>query len=166
MAPAPSLEVAKGRGQIRMYVLISFDARNFVLSTDAVDPAAVCGGGVHRLPVPEAVLAPRSYSHSGPDRDALRSGRSMSQQTFRYRVTGRVQGVGYRYFALTSAHRLGIAGFARNLPDGSVEVVAEGAAEAVVAFEEKLREGPAFARVEIVDKEALAERGDQGFHIR
>ena len=90
----------------------------------------------------------------------------MSQKTFRYRVTGRVQGVGYRYFALTCAQSLGIAGFARNLPDGSVEVVAEGVVDAVLAFEEKLREGPAFARVEIVDKEPLAERGDQGFHIR
>jgi acylphosphatase len=90
----------------------------------------------------------------------------MSQKTFRYRVAGRVQGVGYRYFALTCAQTLGIAGFARNLPDGSVEVVAEGRAEAVLAFEEKLREGPAFARVEIVDKEPLAERGDEGFHIR
>lgn len=90
----------------------------------------------------------------------------MSLITFRYRITGRVQGVGYRYFALASAQHLGVAGFARNLPDGSVEVVAEGRAEAVLAFEEKLREGPAFARVEIVDKEPLAERGDDGFHIR
>jgi acylphosphatase len=90
----------------------------------------------------------------------------MSQKTFRYRITGRVQGVGYRYHALTCAESLGVAGFARNLPDGSVEVVAEGVAEAVLAFEEKLREGPAFSRVEIVDKEPLAERGDEGFHIR
>jgi acylphosphatase len=90
----------------------------------------------------------------------------MPQKTFRYRVTGRVQGVGYRYFALTEAQALGVAGFARNLPDGSVEVVAEGQAEALSAFEEKLRQGPAFCRVEIVDKEPLAERGDEGFHIR
>jgi acylphosphatase len=90
----------------------------------------------------------------------------MTRATYRYRVTGRVQGVGYRYFALQEAHALGISGYAKNLPDGSVEVVAEGAAADVQAFEERLKEGPAFARVEVVDKEPLAERGDRGFHIR
>jgi len=90
----------------------------------------------------------------------------MSLRTFRYRITGRVQGVGYRYFALTEAQALRVSGFARNLPDGSVEVVAEAEAERLAAFEEKLREGPAFSRVELVDKEPLAERGDEGFHIR
>ena len=45
----------------------------------------------------------------------------------RYVVRGRVQGVGYRYFVLRQAEELGLAGFARNLPDGSVEVIAEGA---------------------------------------
>ena len=86
--------------------------------------------------------------------------------TFRYRITGRVQGVGYRYFALIEAHALGVAGYAKNLPDGSVEVVAEGSEEAVQSFEGRLREGPAFSRVEIVDKAPLAARGDQDFHIR
>jgi acylphosphatase len=90
----------------------------------------------------------------------------MSVATFRYRVTGRVQGVGYRYFALTEAQAEGVAGYARNVADGSVEVVAEGEAEAVARFEARLKEGPAFARVEVVDKEPLAARGDQGFHIR
>lgn len=90
----------------------------------------------------------------------------MSMATFRYRITGRVQGVGYRYFALIEAQALGVAGYAKNLPDGSVEVVAEGSEEAVQAFEGRLREGPAFCRVEIVDRAPLATRGDQGFHIR
>ena len=86
--------------------------------------------------------------------------------TFRYRITGRVQGVGYRYFALREAQGLGVAGYAKNLPDGSVEVVAEGSDEAVLSFEVRLREGPAFSRVEIVDKAPLTARGDQDFHIR
>jgi acylphosphatase len=90
----------------------------------------------------------------------------MTRATFRYRVTGRVQGVGYRYFALQEANALGVSGYAKNLPDGTVEVVAEGKSDAVQAFEAKLREGPAFSRVEVVDKEPLAERGDRGFHIR
>jgi acylphosphatase len=45
---------------------------------------------------------------------------------YRYLVKGRVQGVGYRYFALRTAERLGVTGFVRNLSDGRVEVVGEG----------------------------------------
>ncbi|HUG54240.1 MAG TPA: acylphosphatase [Vicinamibacteria bacterium] len=85
---------------------------------------------------------------------------------FRYLVHGRVQGVGYRYFAMREAGRLGVSGFARNLPDGSVEVVAEGADEVLQAFEDRLREGPSFAHVGSVDRAPIAPRGDLGFHIR
>jgi len=85
---------------------------------------------------------------------------------YRYRVNGRVQGVGYRYFVLREAEALGIAGFARNLPDGSVEVVAEGADDALKRFEERLRQGPAFATVSGVERAESAPRGDAGFHIR
>jgi len=81
-------------------------------------------------------------------------------------VRGRVQGVGYRYFVMREAERLGIAGFVRNLPDGGVEVVAEGTDAAMRDLEEGLREGPAFSQVEGVEREAIASRGDRGFHIR
>jgi acylphosphatase len=84
----------------------------------------------------------------------------------RYVVTGRVQGVGYRYFVLRQADALGVSGFARNLPDGSVEVRGEGTADALADFEARLREGPAFAEVTNVEREAVAERGSGGFHIR
>jgi acylphosphatase len=84
----------------------------------------------------------------------------------RFLVTGRVQGVGYRYFVLQEATRLGLTGFARNLPDGRVEVVAEGADEALSDLESRLLEGPSFSLVANVEKAALASRGDQGFHIR
>ena len=86
--------------------------------------------------------------------------------TYRYRVSGRVQGVGYRYFARQSADRLGIAGFARNLADGTVEVVAEGDAAALTAFEDALRSGPSFAEVGNVEKAPIPERGDHGFYVR
>jgi acylphosphatase len=86
--------------------------------------------------------------------------------TFRYLVHGQVQGVGYRYFALRAAEELGVAGFARNLPDGSVEVVAEAPEAALDRFEERLRSGPSFCRVSNVQKSPLDPRGDQGFHIR
>jgi len=84
----------------------------------------------------------------------------------RYVVRGRVQGVGYRYFVLRQADVIGVSGFARNLPDGSVEVVAEGGEDALERFETALREGPSFAEVTEVERRAIAERGSSGFHIR
>jgi acylphosphatase len=84
----------------------------------------------------------------------------------RFTVLGRVQGVGYRYFVVHQADRLGVSGFARNRPDGSVEVIAEGTEEALAALEARLREGPSFAAVSSVEREAIAPRGDSGFHIR
>ena len=91
---------------------------------------------------------------------------SAAMPSYRYFVSGRVQGVGYRYFALREAESLGIAGFARNLPDGRVEVIAEGADEPVRRFEARLREGPAFATVTSVERVETPPRGDAGFHIR
>jgi acylphosphatase len=85
---------------------------------------------------------------------------------YRYMVQGRVQGVGYRYFALREAQGLGVNGFARNLPDGRVEVIAEAGEETLRAFESRLREGPAFAAVAGLEKEPIEARGDHGFHIR
>jgi acylphosphatase len=85
---------------------------------------------------------------------------------YRYLVTGRVQGVGYRYFVLREAERLGLAGFTRNLPDGRVEVVAEGSEEVLGELEARLRRGPSFAGVDGVERAAVAPRGDPGFHIR
>lgn len=84
----------------------------------------------------------------------------------RFVVKGRVQGVGYRYFALREAEALGVAGFARNLADGSVEVVAEADAALLRDLEARLRVGPSFAEVAAVESEPLAERGASGFHIR
>ena len=85
---------------------------------------------------------------------------------YRYVVQGRVQGVGYRYFVLRQADALGVSGFARNLADGAVEVLAEGTGAALADFEARLREGPAFAEVASVEREASPERGSSGFHIR
>ena len=85
---------------------------------------------------------------------------------YRFLVSGRVQGVGYRYFVLRQAEALGVSGFARNLPDGVVEVVAEGAEPLLAELEAVLKEGPAFASVSHVERHAVAPRGGQGFHIR
>jgi acylphosphatase len=85
---------------------------------------------------------------------------------YRFFVSGRVQGVGYRYFALREAESLGVTGFARNLSDGRVEVVAEGTDEALREFESRLRGGPGFASVSGVERTAMTPRGDSSFHIR
>ena len=85
---------------------------------------------------------------------------------YRYLVSGRVQGVGFRYFARQRADRLGVAGFARNLPNGSVEVVAEGDAGAMAAFEDALRQGPSFADVTNVQRTEIPPRGADGFYVR
>jgi acylphosphatase len=85
---------------------------------------------------------------------------------FRYLVSGRVQGVGFRYHALRAAEQIGVSGFARNLPDGRVEVVAEGSDAVLAQFEEALRRGPSFGHVEDIERTAVPGRGDQGFHIR
>jgi acylphosphatase len=67
-----------------------------------------------------------------------------------WRVTGRVQGVGYRYFVARHAQALGLRGWARNLSDGSVEVQAMGTSGALSALERALAEGPPHGRVERV----------------
>jgi acylphosphatase len=69
-------------------------------------------------------------------------------------VRGRVQMVGFRYFVEAEAKKLGLAGWVRNGDDGAtVEVVAEGSADALRALEAKLSIGPRLARVEAVDAE-------------
>ena len=65
---------------------------------------------------------------------------------------GLVQGVGYRWFVRRAAGRLGLAGVARNLDDGDVEVLAEGPPGAIDELERELRRGPSASRVERVDK--------------
>ena len=70
-----------------------------------------------------------------------------------YVVTGRVQGVGFRWFAYDAARREGLLGFVRNLPDGSIETVVEGDREALNRFEAAIWSGPRGARVDHVNRE-------------
>jgi acylphosphatase len=80
-------------------------------------------------------------------------------------VRGRVQGVGYRFFAERAARDLGVRGWVRNLPDGSVEAVAEGEDEAIVRFLERLRQGPRGSRVESLAEDDLSVSGFASFEI-
>ncbi|MGH7612446.1 MAG: acylphosphatase [Gemmatimonadales bacterium] len=73
----------------------------------------------------------------------------------RWRVRGRVQGVGFRWFVMRAAVRLGLVGYVRNLPDGSVEVVAGGTRAVMDQLEEMLARGPAMARVDGVEKQEI-----------
>jgi acylphosphatase len=74
--------------------------------------------------------------------------------TVRFLVRGLVQGVGFRWFVARHARGLGLSGYARNLPDGSVEVLARGGDSTVLArFEELLAKGPDYARVEGVSRQ-------------
>jgi acylphosphatase len=66
-------------------------------------------------------------------------------------VSGRVQHVGFRYFARARAEELELTGYVRNLPDGSLRVVAEGELSALEAYADYLRSGPPLARVRNVD---------------
>ena len=68
----------------------------------------------------------------------------------RFRVLGRVQGVGFRVFVLDAAESEGLIGWVRNTPEGDVEGVAEGDREAVERFAARLQRGPASARVDQV----------------
>jgi acylphosphatase len=76
------------------------------------------------------------------------------RSAFRALVSGTVQGVGFRYSACREARELGIAGWVRNLPDGDVEILAEGETAALADFREWLEEGPpgAWIRSVIAEK--------------
>lgn len=67
-------------------------------------------------------------------------------------MSGRVQGVGFRWFVTRRASALDLRGWARNLPDGRVEVVATGAPASLSALDQAVRSGPMLARVESVEK--------------
>ncbi len=66
-------------------------------------------------------------------------------------MRGRVQGVGFRFFAERAARELGICGWVRNLPDGTVETLAEGDEDAVQRYLDRLRKGPLGSRVDAVE---------------
>ena len=74
----------------------------------------------------------------------------------RYLITGRVQGVGFRYFTQRVAAQHGIHGWVQNTPDGRVEIEAEGDDEAIRQFENRVSTGPAGARVDHVDTTDIA----------
>lgn len=90
---------------------------------------------------------------------------SDERKSYRYLVSGRVQGVGFRYFVLREASRLGLSGFVRNLADGRVEVVAAGPEGMLSRLEALLWRGPVMANVKMVEVEPADPPPQEGFVI-
>jgi acylphosphatase len=87
-------------------------------------------------------------------------------ETVRLCITGRVQGVGYRLWAMRTAASLGLRGWVRNRLDGSVEALVTGTPEAVAAMIEACRDGPPGARVSDVAAATGEDDGSAGFDAR
>ena len=83
----------------------------------------------------------------------------------RFLVKGRVQGVGYRFFAERVALDLGLTGYVRNLADGRVEIYAAGDDDALAQLRKQLQEGPRAARVDGVEEEAAVLKKHKNFSI-
>jgi acylphosphatase len=91
----------------------------------------------------------------------------MSAERIEATIHGRVQGVGFRLFVLRRAQALGLAGWVANRPDGSVTVVAEGAADSLGQLLDLLHDGPPGAGVSSVEVDRGPARGESpGFGVR
>lgn len=77
------------------------------------------------------------------------------RRALRIWVTGRVQGVGFRYFTVKAARRLGLVGRVRNLHDGSVEVDVAGDEETLRRFKSELKKGPPASRVAEIEEQEI-----------
>jgi acylphosphatase len=93
--------------------------------------------------------------------------RSRGRVARRYFISGRVQGVGFRFFAERTAAELGVSGYVRNLDDGRVEVYAIGEPEQIDELSRLLARGPRLAEVTAVDsREEAIDAGVHGFSVR
>lgn len=81
-------------------------------------------------------------------------------------ISGRVQGVGFRYFVQDHAERLGLKGYAKNLPDGRVEVLVIGTAKEIDTLRGYLHQGPIGSMVRGVEETEASARQTSGFFIR
>ena len=92
--------------------------------------------------------------------------RAVHEKAVDVTVTGRVQGVSFRFYAEQEARRLGVTGWVRNEPDGSVGGHFEGESAAVDALVAWCRSGPRMARVEHVAVREARDGGARSFEVR
>ena len=90
----------------------------------------------------------------------------IASNAFYARIRGMVQGVGFRYSAVREAQRLGLNGWVRNAANGDVEVWAEGPQEKLDLFLAWLHRGPAYSRVDSVEKEEKPLKGYSSFDVK
>ena len=88
----------------------------------------------------------------------------MARSALHLTIKGRVQGVGFRWWASSQARALGVCGWVRNRADGSVEALAIGEPEALAAFEAACAQGPMSARVTGVDRSPAQDDGSLEFN--
>jgi acylphosphatase len=86
----------------------------------------------------------------------------VAKETRILKIHGKVQGVGYRFFATRVARRLGLKGRIENLRDGTVEAIVEGEKNAIDEWIEELKEGPRFAEVTSIEQETKDFTGKLG----
>jgi acylphosphatase len=105
-------------------------------------------------------------SNSGSPQDGrTQAGSSSAMKCRRFRITGRVQGVFFRDSTRQQARKLGLTGNARNMPDGSVEVVACGSEDALLQLKAWLQSGPSTASVASVESTDVENPGFTNFTI-
>lgn len=80
-------------------------------------------------------------------------------------VSGRVQGVGFRYFAVSLASKYQISGWVRNLYNGDVELEAEGTSERLQFFLQEVQEGNRFVRVRNMEVSTISLKNEKGFRV-
>jgi len=78
----------------------------------------------------------------------------------KFLIRGEVQGVGYRFFAQRAAAQHQVVGYVRNMPNGTVEALAEGSLPNIEAFRNDLAAGPRFSRVEQVEEKVIDPTGE------
>lgn len=90
----------------------------------------------------------------------------MNEKAVILKAFGRVQGVGFRYYAQKKAEELGVFGYVKNLPDGSVYIEVEGTGDAVEQYISWCEDGPSWARVTTLEKQWIPRQGYHDFEIR
>lgn len=93
----------------------------------------------------------------------------MDQTKKHVRISGRVQGVGFRHFTKQNARRLNLNGWVKNLPDGDVEAVFVGKEDNVLEMLEEMKKGPSVARVDDLTVDESSEKLNEtfsGFSVR